>query len=452
MTILQIAKCLNYPDVILPSTIYLIKNSITGFLEIGVSSIDGSSITKLITKEEIVLWIREIASQVPAKADGLTNIRSISSTGDGNWTVNFDGTANATADFILSSTGVVEGSYGNFTIDNKGRITSARNIEERDLPNISGDKIVSTISVDTTGNAGSADKLKNSKSISTTGDAEFLVNFDGSTDVSSVLTLSVSGVVEGSYGNITVDSKGRVVSIRVLEERDLPNISGDKIISNISVDTTGNAGSANKFKTPILINDVLFDGSENITIEASDKIPRIAITEKGVANGVATLDDTGILFSSQLPSFVDDVIEVISFSELPGETSDTGINGVPSKGKIYVVAIPDGNSTIYRWSGTTYIEIPNGVGLSDTTLKLKYPRTISITGDGSFTVSFDGSENVSTDFALSIVNLSPGTFGNATVDDKGRVTALRDLVEEDLPDLTSNIVLSSQTVAINAAW
>lgn len=75
---------------------------------------------------------------------------------------------------------------------------------------------------------------------------------------------------------------------------------------------------------------------------------------KGVANGIATLDQNGLVPSSQLPSYVDDVIEVNTFSALP----DTG-----ESGKIYITQ--DTNLT-YRWSGTAYVEISQSLALGET--------------------------------------------------------------------------------------
>ena len=68
----------------------------------------------------------------------------------------------------------------------------------------------------------------------------------------------------------------------------------------------------------------------------------------GAANGVATLDGNGLVPSNQLPSYVDDVIEVANYAALPvtGETS-----------KIYITL--DTNET-FRWSGTIYVEIAKG--------------------------------------------------------------------------------------------
>lgn len=75
---------------------------------------------------------------------------------------------------------------------------------------------------------------------------------------------------------------------------------------------------------------------------------------KGVANGIATLDQNGLVPSSQLPSYVDVVIEVSTFSALP----DTG-----ESGKIYITQ--DTNLT-YRWSGTAYVEISQSLALGET--------------------------------------------------------------------------------------
>lgn len=80
----------------------------------------------------------------------------------------------------------------------------------------------------------------------------------------------------------------------------------------------------------------------------------IAATEKGANSGVATLDATGKVPSSQLPSFVDDVIEAANFAALPAEGEG---------GKIYVTL--DDNKT-YRWGGSAYAEISASIALGET--------------------------------------------------------------------------------------
>jgi hypothetical protein len=78
---------------------------------------------------------------------------------------------------------------------------------------------------------------------------------------------------------------------------------------------------------------------------ANNAIPQ---AQKGAANGVATLDAAGVIPASQLPSFVDDVLEYNNLAAFP-TTGETG--------KIYVAI--DTNKT-YRWSGSAYIYITSG--------------------------------------------------------------------------------------------
>lgn len=89
----------------------------------------------------------------------------------------------------------------------------------------------------------------------------------------------------------------------------------------------------------------------------------IRSSEKGVASGVATLDSSGKVPSSQLPSYVDDVIEGYYHDGnfyntfTPGEDPDPDIYSdliTPETGKIYV---DKATNYTYRWSGSVYIMI-----------------------------------------------------------------------------------------------
>lgn len=87
--------------------------------------------------------------------------------------------------------------------------------------------------------------------------------------------------------------------------------------------------------------DTLFAGKLNIGL-------------KGTPNGLAELDSNGKVPSSQLPSYVDDVLEYTELTAFPA-TGETG--------KIYVAK--DTNKT-YRWSGNTYVEISASLALGET--------------------------------------------------------------------------------------
>jgi hypothetical protein len=59
-------------------------------------------------------------------------------------------------------------------------------------------------------------------------------------------------------------------------------------------------------------------------------------------------------------------------------------------------------------------------------------RTISITGDGSWTTSFDGSANVTGAFTLATTGVTAGTYTKVTVDTKGRITSGTSLSSTDV--------------------
>ena len=93
---------------------------------------------------------------------------------------------------------------------------------------------------------------------------------------------------------------------------------------------------------------------DNTAKNAVDSLGTASTKDAGVANGVAELDAAGKVPSSQLPSFVDDVIEVADYDHLP-------ITG--ESGKIYVTL--DTNKT-YRWTGSGYAEISESLALGET--------------------------------------------------------------------------------------
>lgn len=89
--------------------------------------------------------------------------------------------------------------------------------------------------------------------------------------------------------------------------------------------------------------------------ELNDRInEKIPLSEKSSPNGVATLDDTGRVPATQLPSYVDDVLEFDNRASFPEQGED---------GKIYIAK--DTNLQ-YRWSGSNYVEISSSLALGET--------------------------------------------------------------------------------------
>lgn len=80
----------------------------------------------------------------------------------------------------------------------------------------------------------------------------------------------------------------------------------------------------------------------------------IPASQKGSSGGVAELDSDGKVPSSQLPSYVDDVVEYPNRTSFP----ETGEDG-----KIYV---DESTNQTYRWSGSDYVIIGTSLALGET--------------------------------------------------------------------------------------
>lgn len=116
----------------------------------------------------------------------------------------------------------------------------------------------------------------------------------------------------------------------------------------------------------------LVDGLKKLDTNAkgvSDDLGTFKAT-KGVAGGLASLDDSGKVPSEQLPSYVDDVLDIYAtYTEsATGELSDIQIfsDAAHTKavtgetGKIYVNVADGEPGYSFRWSGTQWIHITSG--------------------------------------------------------------------------------------------
>ena len=145
----------------------------------------------------------------------------------------------------------------------------------------------------------------------------------------------------------------------------------DGVTSNIQtqidnkVTKNSNITAATKCKVTYDAKGLVTAGADLTTSDIPDLsatyVPQTAI---GAANGVAGLDGDGKVPTSQLPSYVDDVVDAYIVSGATALSSgwlsatSGGSALTPETGKIYVVLTTGEylNKT-YRWSGTTYVEI-----------------------------------------------------------------------------------------------
>ena len=129
---------------------------------------------------------------------------------------------------------------------------------------------------------------------------------------------------------------------------------------------------------------------------------------KGATGGLAELDDYGKVPSSQLPSYVDDVIEADEFGLFPG-TGETG--------KIYVAK--DTNKT-YRWTGSTYVLIAGDVVLGETS-------STAYRGDRGAAAYAHAVTNKGSAFASGLYKI--------TTNSEGHVTAATAVTKSDITGL-----------------
>lgn len=183
-----------------------------------ISSLAGDQASLQTSSTDLVSAINEVRDRTP--------IGGILSTGGSTFQVNVDG-----------------GDGPELILEANGNLTLAG-------------RLIADVTGDLTGNAATATKLRIARIISTTGDATFNVTFDGSTNVSSALTLNPTGVVPGTYTKFTVGGDGRITSAVAAGPTDISNalgytpvstsagysdpswitaLSGAKILSNTSI-------------------------------------------------------------------------------------------------------------------------------------------------------------------------------------------------------------------------
>lgn len=226
------------------------------------------------------------------------------------------------------------------------------------------------------------------------------------TNLSSNTTISNAGIYKLTTSGITVTVNTAEVSgtgaLIIYDGTTAVVVKADTIYKIGSTGIITNYVEANSAITAATKAKITYDSKGLVTggadLQASD-IPDLsstylAATLKGANNGIAELGADGKVPSSQLPSYVDDVIEGYYYNSKFYEDAEHTTEITPTTGKIYVDI---STNKSYRWSGTGYIEI------SQATIH-KYIGTI--TGDGS-TTTFTITHNLnSKDLVINVYDAS----------------------------------------------
>ncbi|WP_256351286.1 phage tail protein [Aeromonas sp. sif0611] len=151
--------------------------------------------------------------------------------------------------------------------------------------------------------AGKANKLTTARTIAVAGDVTGQASFDGSGNISITATYKNSGVVAGTYRSVTVDAKGNVTA-----------------------------------------------GSNPTTLSGYGITDAVPSSQKGAANGVATLDSGGKVPVAQIPATaITDTFVVGTQAAMLALTAEIGDVAVRTDLKKSFILRVAGASTLANW-------------------------------------------------------------------------------------------------------
>ena len=376
---------------------------------------------------------------------------------------------------------VVEGGVGiekNLNVGGLGFITGISTFGSTVLPNSNGTQnlgsttqkwnniYANTFVGAIIGNSDTATKLQTARTISATSDITWSVSFDGSASVTAAATLANSGVVAGTYGSSTqvpvfaVDAKGRVTSVTNTGI----NFSTATVQNADNIKTTSRSTSATHYLTFVDSDNAtsayesLYTDS-GITYNPSTDLLTTSTLLLGtgsylgssplVINGTTGDNDSQLLIKKPSQS----AYSVLAWDGQVFQSANiyysdgSWVHSAPTannNNQLFVLKPGSGvrwyasNNALGSWNVSSDVQLWNDAGVwqsnvsgnSATASKLQNARSISATSDITWSVSFDGSVDVTAAATLANSGVVAGTYGSSTlvpvfvVDSKGRVTSV----------------------------
>jgi hypothetical protein len=164
-----------------------------------------------------------------------------------------------------------------------------------------------------------------------------IVDLERGLSIANTSINNISAVIDSSLGPINASINRLEASVGII------NSSIRKINSSVSN-----------------LETHLSDTDASITSIRENYIRRAIMARP---NGVATLDADGHVPASQLPSFVDDIVEGYRYRGVFYKEATHQTQIVPEKDKIYVDLSTE---TSWRWSGSAYVQVSESLALGET--------------------------------------------------------------------------------------
>lgn len=301
-----------------------------------------------------------------------------------------------------------------------------------------------------------------SGSLTFTGD----VTGTGTTGGTTSLTLSNTGVTAGTYNNVTVDAKGRVTNasnvayLTSYTETDTlatvmargASTSIAMTLSNTTDASSSTVGGALTVSGGAAIAKKIFVGGDadfaaNVVIDGNLTVAgtttTISTQNLAVADNMIYLNegsqetnpDLGFAGNynngtyAHAGIFRDASDGVWKFYQ--GYTPEPGVFIDTAHASFALAPIQASTVTATTFTGNLTGNVTGTVsGNAGTATKLATARTIATSGDATWSVSFDGSANVTSALTLANSGVTAGTYNNSataitpfTVDAKGRITS-----------------------------
>jgi len=326
-------------------------------------------------------------------------------------------------------------------VDAATSTNSANAIVKRDASgNFSAGTISASFSGNLSGNATTATTLANPRTISLTGDIAYTSpSFSGANDVTAVATLATVNANVGVFGAsnlipvITVNAKGLITAVSTVVASggggggsSTLTITDGTTTDTVTVgtDTLTFLGGTGVTST-VTNNQVSFSVGQAVGTSSSPTFAALTTTGNVTIGGNLIVNGTTTTINSTTLAVGDLNIVLAKDATTAGAANGAGLTVNGANATITY------NSGTDRWELNKDLTVGTVYGNVSTASTWATARTLALTGDGTASLSVNGSQNVSAIFTLATVNAgSVGTFGTSstipaiTVNAKGQVTAV----------------------------